>query len=222
MSGRKIVVALVVLASAGAIGATWYRQAARPTVARDLSIPERRARAFLKLLRLNNLRGLAQDHFHDARKASQGSSYILARGPDGNRWHVVRAVNVAETNRSTTATVVFAEDGTITAIIEGGIPALLGGTPDDGLAAIVAPSPNSVGSHSVFFVGKDLTEGLRVQGAFLLEPLEGRTVRIPDSADDADLPVFRFDLQAGKLRGPQGGPDKPWRVDLGHSPRYLP
>lgn len=221
MSGRGIVITLVTLALVGAIGSTWYRRATRPTLARDLEAPEKRAQAVLKLLRANNLWGLAQDHFHDARKESQGTSYIFAKGDDGAHWHVVRAVNSSQPGKAQPCVLIFSEDGVISSIVEGGIPLLLAGTPEDGLASVVSPTPEAVGSSSISTVGKAPIEELRIAGSFLINQIDGPAVRVGEPSSESAA-TFRFDRDANKWRGPQGGTDKPWQVDRDHSPRYAP
>lgn len=224
MNGRLLVLVLVVAALAGALGAAWYRHAARPGLARQLTEESRRGQAFRKLLSLNGLFGSGREGFCDASASSPGLAYVQGRSKDGRLWHVVRASTPSATGSPTRGAFVFTEDGDVAHYLEGGVPFVLTGAAGSSLAALLAPDDKNAQATSVWFVDKSLEKKLSIRGSFGIQAAQGVTITVdkPPQAQPPDprLPLFYYDPQPGCWRGPQAGADKTCEILRDASPGY--
>jgi len=229
MNGRRLVLGLLLLGVACAAGAAWYRKAARAPLAAALADERARAGAFLKLLRMNNVWGLADAYALDERSSSPGSVILETAGGDsGPVWLVARGVKQEPGGRLTLAAFVFAANGTLAKVIEGAVPVLLAGSPRAAVAGVWAARRDLPGRRtSIYLVREGLPEVLRADGPFHLVTAAGKEVRAwQDITAEAQLgaggeeAALRYDANRGVFIGPASGGSGTLRVDVDASPSY--
>lgn len=222
MNGKLFVTGFLALAVAGAGGAVLFRQRSRAPLAMQLEDRASRRVAFEQILRANNAWGLANEYTYDESGSRPGVPYLRTLETGGHRWHVVRAAREEQGDIIVSATFIFTEDGKLAHFVEGAVPITLNSSEMHAQAALIVlgeaePAP----VHSVFLVGEDLREALRVRGDFKVESAAGFVY--PSTAKEVgSLPVFRYDFASTCFHGPPGGSDTPWEVDRDHSPGYCP
>jgi hypothetical protein len=233
VKGKILVVTILLAGLAMAGGTMVYWRRAKEEAIRSLADDERRAGAFVALLRANRLRGHARERSHDGRAASPGRAYVAARDPGGGTLlHLVRAAVPAPGGGTRCAIYAFREDGGLAGLFEDSEAHEVDAGGGGRLAAIIAPAPGAPGWMSVRAVTGGMEEALRIRGEFRLETTAGLVApRAPrgepargdtGAAPAPDAPTFRYDPESGRFRGPPGGPGERWEVDPARSPRWMP
>ena len=227
MKGKILVIAIILVGLAAAGGTVLYWRREKAEAARSLADGDRRARAFVELLRANRLRGQARERAYDGRAASPGKAYVTAREPDGV-LHLVRAAIPAPGAATRCAIYAFREDGSLAGLFEDAEAHEVDAGGGQRLAVIIAPAPGAPGWVSIRAVADGMNESLRIRGPFRLETAEGPVApRAPlgeavHPGEDPDAPTFRYDPPSRRFRGPPGGPNEKWEVDRARSPRWEP
>jgi len=234
VKGKILVIAIVLVGLAAAGGTFVYWRRERVEAVRSLADADRRARAFVELLRANRLRGQARERVHDGRAASPGKAYLKARGA-GGALHLVRAAIPAPGGATRWAIYAFREDGDLAGLFEDAEAHEVEAGEGDRLAVVIALAPGAPGWVSIRTVEEGMEEALRIRGPFQLETVDGPVApRAPrgdaatsreDSGAPAQAPgdpTFRYDPSTRRFRGPPGGPDERWEVDRAKSPRWEP
>jgi len=227
MSGKKIVILLVVLGTVVMAGSAWYRSRARGRLLENLESVNLRAQAFTGLLRANGLLGLTREVRYNPRSQRAMKPYLRAQDARGRLWHVIQASTLDEEGRTQGAFFVFDQHGTVKDVFERTRAILLHAAQKRAVVALVKTTMDQPrATHSILVVG-DFTEAVRLRGDFQLETVDGildsrSWSLVPQKAAAAPerVPVFRYDPEAACFRGPPGSPEKPWEIDQKHSAKY--
>jgi hypothetical protein len=217
--GKLIVIGLLLLGGAAAIGGTLYRWSTRTELVVQLDDPRTRGPAFTKLLRANGLWGLVRRCFLDARPESRGRIFVRVTTEGGDVVRAVRCVVEDESGRAEPAVGVFLDDGSIAELALSAWLLVLIEDGDHDTAAIVTAPAAEPAAVSVRLLASSGATALRVRGILRLETADGPF--IAGAAPEAvDLATFRYDGAGKCFRGPAGGPDKAWEVDQAGSTSY--
>jgi hypothetical protein len=227
VKGKILVIAIVLVGLAAAGGTFVYWRRERVEAVHSLADANRRARAFVELLRANRLRGQARERAYDGRAASPGKAYLKARGA-GGALHLVRAAIPAPGGATRWAIYAFREDGDLAGLFEDAEAHEVEAGEGDRLTIVIAPAPGAPGWVSLRTVEEEMEEALRIRGPFQLETVDGPVApRAPEGdaatpREEPGAPTFRYDPPSRRFRGPPGGPDEKWEVDRARSTRWEP
>jgi hypothetical protein len=233
VSGRAIVLVLLLLGVAGVAGSRLYRRQGRLQYAAELARGEpERMRAFYSLLRMNGLWSLSQEYVYLPPLPGETAAYLVAGDDDdradGGRLHVLRAVKDGAGRPGggrEEAVFIFSAQGEVLHALERARAVPLGAAGGRQVVALVLPEQAAPPWYAVKLAGRKLVDALRVRGRLALESPAGSVeLGLPGeaAAPGGKPPLFRFDPEAGSFRGPPGGPGEPWEVDRQASPRFLP